>query len=104
RAVGRDVEDQPVEVGGLLDAGGLDAEGRDPDRREDRVDRNDPDGRGLLVAIRRGVAASALDGQVGGGAASRDRGDHQVLVENVHVACQYDVARRDRGRAPYVQA
>ena len=44
-AVGLDVEDEAVVVGGLLDAGGLDREGHPADRREDRVDRDHADGR-----------------------------------------------------------
>src|SRR5690606_6420391 len=35
RPVGLDVEEEPIELGGLLDAGGLDLEGHPADRRED---------------------------------------------------------------------
>jgi hypothetical protein len=33
-----------------------------------------------------------------------DRGDHQLRVEDLHVAGEHDVAGGDRGRAPDVEA
>src|SRR6266496_555513 len=64
RAVGRNVEDQLVVVGTLADAGGLDVVRDAPDRREDRVDRDDAD-RVLrpTVQLSRDVAAAAADRQ-----------------------------------------
>src|SRR5207249_1031778 len=64
RAVGRDVEAQLVVVGSLPDAGSLDVIRHTPDRREDRVDRNDAD-RVLrpAVELRRNVTAAAADRQ-----------------------------------------
>ena len=44
-AVGLDVEDEAVEVGGHLDTGRLDGERHPANRREDGVDRDDADGR-----------------------------------------------------------
>ena len=69
RAVGLDVEHEAVEVGGLLDAGGLDRERHPADRREDGVDRDDADGGRGLVAVGRDVAPAPLDREVDGQAA-----------------------------------
>ena len=58
-------ERELVEVRALTDAGGVDAVGRAPDRREDRVDRDDADRLVLgLVVLGRRVAAAAADRQV----------------------------------------
>ena len=51
RTVGLDVEHEAIEVGGLLDASGLDREGHAPHRREDGVDRDDADGGRRVVAL-----------------------------------------------------
>src|SRR5579875_2488773 len=104
-AVGGDVEDQAVVVGGLLDPGRLDAEGDQPDGREDRVHRDDADGARPLVAVGGHVAPAPLDGDVGGQAAlGVDGGDGQVRVEDLDVAGLGDVAGGDRGRPPHVEA
>src|SRR6201995_2752117 len=63
--LGLDVEDEPVEGGPLLDAGGLDLVGDAPNRRVDGVDRRPADLlAGLLVLGSRDVAATALDGEL----------------------------------------
>src|SRR5690606_7757379 len=63
--LGLDVQDQPVEVGALLDTGGLDLVGDPQDRRVDGVDRDAADLlAGLLVLGRRDVTAAALDRQL----------------------------------------
>ena len=95
RAVGLDVEDEAVEVGGLLDAGGLDREGHPAHRREDRVDRDDADGGRLLVAVGRDVAPALLDGDVEGQPAlGVERGDVQVGVEDLDVGRAAGCRRR----------
>ena len=68
-AVGLDVEHETVEVRGLLDADRLDREGDAAHRREDRVDRDDPDGGRVLVALGRDVSAAPLHRDVDGEAA-----------------------------------
>src|SRR5689334_16607028 len=63
RGLGLHVDDQPVEVGTLLDTGGLDTVRDLEYRRVDRVDRDPADlGTGLLVLRRGDVPATALDG------------------------------------------
>ena len=65
RRLGLDIEHQPVEVGALLDTGGLDAVGDLEHRRVDRVDRDAADlGADDLVRRGRDVAAAALDDQL----------------------------------------
>src|ERR1051325_10826736 len=62
RAVGPDLDDQAVVVGGLTHARLLHHEVRLLDRREDRVDRDDADGLAFpLVALRGNVALAPLD-------------------------------------------
>ena len=76
RPVGLDVEDEAVEVGRLLDPHRLDREGHPAHGREDRVDGDDADGVGALVALGRGVAPAPLHGDVDGQAAlGVQRGD-----------------------------
>ena len=95
-AVGLDVEDQAVEVGRLLDPDRLDVEGHPAHRREDRVDRDDPDGRRALVAVGRDVAPAPLDRDVEGQAAlGVQGGDVQVGVEHL------DVGAWSAGRPPW---
>src|SRR5947209_8629604 len=93
RPVGLDVQAQPVVVGGLLDAGGLDVEGHPPHRREDRVHGDDPDDRRLLVALGRDVAAAPLHGDVDGQAGtSGQAGDVELGVEDLDLVVGLDVA------------
>jgi hypothetical protein len=64
RAVRRHIEPQLVVVGALTDARGLDVVRHAADRREDRVDRNDPNRvLGPAVHLGRHVAAAAADRQ-----------------------------------------
>src|SRR5690606_41085390 len=102
--VGLDVDDQPVVLGGLLDAGGLDLEGDPPHRREDRVDRDDTDSVGGLVRLRRPVAAAAGDGDVRGQSARLvERGQVEVAVEDLHVGGDLDVLGGHVLRAAHVE-
>ena len=104
-AVGLDVEHQAVVVGRLLHPHRLDVEGDTVHRREDRVDRDDPDGRGLLVLVRRGITAAALHRDVDGQAAlGVDGGDVQVGVEDLDVGRQLQVRCRGVSRATDVEA
>src|ERR1700712_4401273 len=65
RRLGLDVEDQLVEVGPLLDAGGLDLVADLHHRRVDRVDRDAADlGAGGLVLGGRDVSTTALDDEL----------------------------------------
>ena len=101
RAVGLDVEDEAVVVRRLLDAGRLDLERHPAHRREDGVDRDHADRAVLGVAVARRVAAALLDGEVDGEAAlGVERGDDEVLVEDLDVGRALDVAGGDGGRRP----
>ena len=105
RTVGLDLERELVVVGGLLDAGGLDRERHPAHRREDRVDRDDPDGRRALVALGRQVAAALLDGEVEGEAAlGVDRREVELGVEDLDVGGGLDVAGGDLTGAARVEA
>ena len=105
RAVGLDVEDQPVEVRRLLDPGRLDREGDAPHRREDGVDRDDADRRGVLVALGRDVALAPLDRDVHRQAALRvDRREVQLRVQHLDVRGRLQVGAGDVGRAAHVDA
>ena len=105
RTVGLDLERELVVVGGLLDAGGLDRERHPAHGREDRVDRDETDGRRALVALGREVAAALLDGEVEGEAAlGVDRGEVQLGVEDLDVGGGLDVAGGDLTRAARVEA
>ena len=90
RRLGLDVDDQPVEVGALLDTGRLDPVGHLEHRRVDRVDRDPADLLAGLLVLRGGdVAAAALDGQLHvEPALAVERGEVQVGV--VHL----DAGRR----------
>ena len=64
RAVGLDVDHQAVVVRRLLDAGGLDLERHATDRAEDRVDRDQADGRVFgLVLVGGDIAFAGVDRQ-----------------------------------------
>ena len=105
RTVGLDLEGELVVVRGLLDTGGLDRERHPAHRREDRVDRDDADGRRALVALGREVTAALLDGEVEGEAALRvHRRDVQLGVEDLDVGRGLDVAGGDVARAARVEA
>src|SRR5215203_2746739 len=95
RAVGRDVEDQLVVVRTLADARRLDVVGDAADRREHRVDGDDPDRvRAAAIALGRHVAASAAD---------RERDLEPALrrqVRDLEVGRRLDVGGRDRPLAP----
>ena len=94
-----------VVVGRLLDAGGLDVEAHAAHRAEDRVDRDHADRAGLGLALARGVATTLLDGQVDREAGlAVERGDVEVLVEDLDVGRALDVAGGDGGRAADVEA
>src|SRR5207253_9236161 len=89
----------------LRDPGGLDLE-RDPAHGgEDRVDRDDPDNRRLLVLVGRDVAPTPLHGDV-------DRqpgpvghgGDVHLGVEDLDVGRDLDVAGGDLTGAASVEA
>src|SRR5690606_27734091 len=104
-AVGLDVEDEAVELGGLLDAGRLDVEGDAAHRREDGVDRDDADGGRRLVAVGRRVAPAPGDGDVEGEPALVvGGGDVEVGVEDLDVGAGLDVAGGDVLRALHVEA
>ncbi len=104
-AVGLDVEDQPVEVGGLLDPDRLDVEGHPVHRGEDGVDGDDPDGGGALVLVGRDVAPAPLDRHVDGQAAlGVEGGDVQVGVEDLDVGRGLQVGRRGVARPALVEA
>ena len=102
-AVGLDVEDQPVAVGHLLDAGVLDRVRDLADRREDRVDRDHADRvAGLLVLVGHAVPDAALDGhlhlQV---RALAERRDVQVGVQDLDARGRRDVTGGDLARGPW---
>ena len=105
RRLGLDVDDQPVEVGALLDAGRLDAVGHLEDRRVDRVDRDPADlGTGLLVLRRGDVATATLDGQLHvEPALAVQRGQLEVGVVHGDPGRRLDVAGGDVARALLAQ-
>ena len=99
-AVGLHVQDQPVAVGHLLDAGVLHGVGHPADGREDRVHRDHADRvAGVLVALRRHVADAPLDDhlqlEVG---APAERGQVQLGVQDLDPGRRLDVTRGDLGR------
>ena len=94
RVLGLDVDHEAVEVGALLDTGGLDLVGHGQHRAVDGVDRDAAD---LLVAglvlLRRDVATATLDGQLHlDGALVVQRRDVQARVVDL------DAGRRARCR------
>ena len=104
-AVGLDVEHEAVVVGRLLHPDRLDVEGHPVHGREDRVDRDDADGRGALVLVGRGVTPPPLHGHVDGQAAlGVDGGDVQLGVEHLDVGRELEVGRGGVGRDPHVEA
>ena len=105
RGLGLDVDDEPVEVGALLDAGRLDGVGDLEDRRVDRVDRDAADLlAGLLVLHGGDVAAATLDDQLDlEPALLVDRRDVQLGVVHVDAGRRRDVGRGDLARALLAQ-
>ena len=98
RAVGLDVDDQPVELGRLLDPGGLDLERHAADGREDRVDGDDADGLGHLVGVGGAVAPALRHRDVDRDAARLvERRQVEVLVRDLDVGRELDVLGRDVG-------
>jgi hypothetical protein len=101
RVPGRDrrlrlhVQDQPVEVGALLDTGGLDLVGHPQHRRVDRVDRDAADlGTRLLVLHGGYVAATTLDHELDLQLSlAVQGGDVQVRVVHGDPGRRHDVAR-----------
>ena len=97
RAVRRDVEDELVVVRALADARRLDLVRDAPNRREDRVDRDDADRRlRATVQLGRNVAAATADREghlelalVG------DVRDLELRVQDLEVGRCLDVSRRD---------
>src|SRR3954467_11599366 len=100
RAVGLDVEDQPVAVGHLLDAGVLDLVAHLADRREDRVDRDHADRVArLLVLVGHAITDASLDGHLHlERAALADSGQVQVGVQDLDAGGRRDVTGGDLGR------
>ena len=102
--VGLDGQDQAVEVGGLLDPGGLDLEGHPADGREDRVDRDDPDGGRRLVAVSGDVTTTLADRQIDGQPAlAVEVCQEEVAVENVDFGVGGDVRGRHLLGAAHVE-
>src|SRR5690242_17170158 len=97
RGLGLDVDDQPVEVGPLLDTGRLHLVGDPQHRRVDRVDGDPADLLpGLLVLGGRHVTAAALDRQFHLQLAlAVERGDVQVGVVHLDARGRRDVGGRD---------
>ena len=106
RRLGLDVDDQPVEVGALLDTGRLDAVGHLEHRRVDRVDRDPADllAPACLFCAARDVAAAPLDGQLHvEPALAVQRGELQVRVVHRDAGRRLDVARGHVARALLAQ-
>ena len=96
-AVGPDFEDEPVVVRPLADARVLGLRAHADDRREDRVNRDAPDLQAFLLVLLGGPVAAALLGRhlalevhdLG------ERGQVQVLVDDVHVGVAHHVGAGD---------
>src|SRR5215469_10981951 len=105
RGLGLNVDDQPVEVGPLLDTGRLHLVGDPQHRRVDGVDRNPADLlAGLLVLGGRDVTTATLDRQLHLKLAlAVERGDVQVRVVHLDARGRRDVRRGDLARALLAQ-
>ena len=105
RVLGLDVEDQLVEVGALLDAGGLHLVGDLQHGRVDGIDRDAADlGTRGLVLHGRDVAAATLDDELDLELALVvQRRDVHVGVVHRHAGRRDDVTRGDRTRALLAQ-
>src|SRR5262249_32484449 len=90
-----DVDDQPVEVGALLDTGGLDAVRHLQHWRVDRVHRNAADFRLAVLVLRSGhVAAATLNGQLHVDPSLAVEGrELQIGVVHIDAGRRLDVAR-----------
>src|ERR1039458_5233047 len=105
RAVGLDLEDQLVEVRRLLDADRLDREGHAAHRREDRVERDRPEGARALVALRAHVALAPFDGHVEREVALRvEGGDAEIAVEDLDVGAHLEVGGQRVAGSALVEA
>src|SRR5438132_1016140 len=96
RPVRPDLEDQPVPVGLLTDAGLLDQEIRLDDRTEDGVDRNHADRLAFfLVPLGGHVALAAFDRQLHAEAAlvAVERADVELGVDDLDITRRLDVGR-----------
>ena len=105
RRLGLDVDDEPVEVGALLDAGRLDLVGDLEHRRVDRVDRDAADLLARLLVLDGGdVAATALDGELDLELAlAVERGEVQVGVVHLDTGRRRDVGGGDDAGALLAQ-
>src|SRR3954469_5592573 len=105
RGLGLDVDDELVEVGALLDTGGLDLVGHLEDRRVDRVDRHTADlVVPALVLHRRHVAPATLDDELHLELALVVQGgDDQVGVVHLDAGRRGDVGRGDEAGALLAQ-
>ena len=105
RVLGLDVEDQLVEVGALLDTGGLHLVGDLEHRRVDGIDRDTADfGTRRLVLHGRDVAAAALDDELDLELALVVQGgDVHVGVVHRDTGRRHDVTRGDLTRALLAQ-
>src|ERR1700733_12937036 len=103
--LGLDVQDEPVEVGALLNSGGLDLVGDAEHRRVDGVDRDPADLLARLLVLRRGdVATAALDRELHLQLAlAVQRGDVQFRVVYLDTGGRRDVRRGNRARALLAQ-
>src|SRR5690606_13046585 len=105
RVLRLDVHDELVEVGALLDTGGLDLVGHLEDRRVDRVDRNAADLRVEALVLGCGdVAAAPLDRELDLELAlGVDRREVQVGVVDLDTRRRGDVTGGDDARALLAQ-
>ena len=96
RTVGPDFERQLVVVGLLADAGFFDVVPHAGHGAEHRVDRNDADLLNLLAVLGgRDVAAAVFDDHLDDERhVGRQRGDEQVLVDDLDRLVGFDVAAR----------
>ena len=95
RAVGLDLERELVKVGPLTDARGVDLIGSAPNRREDRIDRGNPDclSPGLVV-LGRLIAPPAADRQIHLELRLLfERCDRRLGIQDLNPGRQVDVAR-----------
>jgi hypothetical protein len=103
--LGLDVQDEPVEVGALLDSGGFHLVGDAQHGRVDRVDRNPADLLTRLLVLGGGdVTAAALDRQLHLQLALAVEGrDVQLRVVHLDARRRRDVGRGDRARTLLAQ-